>query len=377
MVTSRRAVALAAVVGLSLAHSTISFQAHHPVGAGGAQRSMHSMQSLKAEGARGRICVPVLLRVVKFCPSLVPSEELPLGVRRTPSTRPQKLMMAAAGSGSAVQVDAEEGPVVTAAQIAEEEAREYVSEVVEVMMSQSPATMAPAPIGSLPPRLWLDNVDALLNEPVYKNVMYQRLEACSSEQELVLLEVVDEKLLQFKKEQRDNRNKAKLEYVIGAALEGPQALDEVLLDLCETRGLDDGLVDYLDEIVEKARSAETQKPGEKKNEENKESMLVKMLTVIKDRVVAEIRTRDKPHVRMLAALLRMDDPPEREAFLGGAVQNPESAARFEEFVLDGIQYMERHRADWLVDERVEKMKDIAREVALFRDILEHRRSSRT
>lgn len=32
---------------------------------------------------------------------------------------------------------------------------------------------------------------------------------------------------------------------------------------------------------------------------------------------------------------------EREAFLRGAVQNPESAARFEEFVLDGIQYMEQ------------------------------------
>jgi len=69
-------------------------------------------------------------------------------------------------------------------------------------------------------------------------------------------QVVDEKLLQFKKEQRDNRNKAKLEYIIGAALEGPQALDETLLDLCETRGLDDGLVDYLDEIVEKARNAD-------------------------------------------------------------------------------------------------------------------------
>lgn len=69
-------------------------------------------------------------------------------------------------------------------------------------------------------------------------------------------QVVDERLLQFKKEQRDNRNKAKLEYIIGAALEGPQALDETLLDLCETRGLDDGLVDYLDEIVEKARNAD-------------------------------------------------------------------------------------------------------------------------
>ena len=54
---------------------------------------------------------------------------------------------------------------------------------------QSAATMAPAPHGSLPPRLWLDNVDALLNEPVYKSVMYQRLESCSSEQDLVLLEV--------------------------------------------------------------------------------------------------------------------------------------------------------------------------------------------
>ena len=39
-----------------------------------------------------------------------------------------------------------------------------------------------------------------------------------------LAQVVDEKLLQFKKEQRDNRNKAKLEYIIGAALEGPQVL---------------------------------------------------------------------------------------------------------------------------------------------------------
>ena len=76
---------------------------------------------------------------------------------------------------------------------------------------------------------------------------------------------------------------------------------------------------------------------------SKETQLVKMLTVIKDRVVAEIRTRDKPHVRMLAALLRMDVTTEREAFLRGAVQNPEAAARFEEFVLDGIQYMEQVR----------------------------------
>jgi len=39
--------------------------------------------------------------------------------------------------------------------------------------------------------------------------------------------VVDEKLLQFKKDQRDTRNKAKLEFIIGASLEGPQVLSVV------------------------------------------------------------------------------------------------------------------------------------------------------
>ena len=83
----------------------------------------------------------------------------------------------------------------------------------------------------------------------------------------------------------------------------------MILTIVCMRRLDDGLVDYLDEIVDKARTAETGATGAKEVVA-KESQLVKMLTVIKDRVVAEIRTRDKPHVRMLAALLRMDDPPQ-------------------------------------------------------------------
>ena len=171
----------------------------------------------------------------------------PLPARRPLLRRPQsavraRVQLRMTAAEPVVEGDENDQGPMTAAQVAEEEARRDVTSVVEVMMRETPATMAPAPLGSLPPRLWLDNVDALLNEPVYKSVMYQRLESCSSEQELVLLEVVDERLLQFKKEQRDNRNKAKLEYIIGAALEGPQALDETLLDLCETRGLGDGLV---------------------------------------------------------------------------------------------------------------------------------------
>ena len=52
-------------------------------------------------------------------------------------------------------------------------------------------------------------------------------------------------------------------------------------------------------------------------------------------VVSEIRARDKPHVRMLAALLRMRDEAEREAFLRGAMHSVEAARKFEQFTLDG------------------------------------------
>ena len=55
------------------------------------------------------------------------------------------------------------------------------------------------------------------------------------------------------------------------------------------------------------------------------------------------------------------------------MQTVEVAQNFASFTRDGIQYMEQHRADWLVDERVEKMKDIAFEVAVFCDVLERRR----
>jgi hypothetical protein len=299
-----RRLALAAVVGLFCAHSSLSFNAPHRPVLIGARTSGAACAVQKcigvAETRRSDHAVNARMPFWGLRRKPAPPAAL---LRPACSQQGRRLILSMTAAGPAAVQDADEqeqGPIMTAAQIAEEEARECVTEVVEVMMQESVATMAPAPYGSLPPRLWLDNVDALLNEPVYKSVMYQRLESCSSEQELVLLEVVDEKLLQFKKEQRDNRNKAKLEYIIGAALEGPQSLDETLLDLCETRGLDDGLVDYLDEIVDKARTAE----AEKTSAGNKESQLVRMLTVVKDRVVAEIRTRDKPHVRMLAVCTR-------------------------------------------------------------------------
>jgi len=226
--------ALAAVVGLSLAHSSLSYQAHRPLATSG------------AASARGHaVC------------ATAPVQQWQVFLRRPALRRTGdpsgQLQMAVAGSEAVGEVEGEEVQALMAAELAEEAARETVRKVVEAMMQQSSVSMAPAPHGSLPPRLWLDNVDALLNEPVYKNVMYQRLESCSSEEELVLLEVprgiitlyfcsmlsprslpvycspvwvqvVDEKLLQFKKDQRDTRNKAKLEFIIGASLEGPQVL---------------------------------------------------------------------------------------------------------------------------------------------------------
>jgi len=41
-----------------------------------------------------------------------------------------------------------------------------VAEVVELMMSKGTECMRPAPLGELPPTLFIDNAEALLNEPV-------------------------------------------------------------------------------------------------------------------------------------------------------------------------------------------------------------------
>lgn len=44
-----------------------------------------------------------------------------------------------------------------------------VTEVVETMMMKAMECMRPAPMGELHPNLFIDNADALLNEPVRPN----------------------------------------------------------------------------------------------------------------------------------------------------------------------------------------------------------------
>jgi len=263
-------------------------------------------------------------------------------------------------------------PEMSRMEAAEQKAKSEVYHVVETMMKSDSSSMRPAPLGELPPTLFTDHQSALLNEPVYKSVMYRRLEACKSEEELQQLEAVDEILLTWKKEQRDSVNKEKLEIIIGCALAGPEMLDDVLNQMRDTRGLDDGMIDYIDDVIAQAKEKEPLNPqGVGSKGQGGEPLLVRMLTVMKDRLVAEIRTRDKPYVRLLAALLRMPHRDEREEFLAGTVRAKEEAMEFAAFILDGIQYMEQHRADWLVDERVEKMKQIVSEVEMYHTRLAH------
>jgi hypothetical protein len=114
-----------------------------------------------------------------------------------------------------------------------------------------------------------------------------------------------------------------------------------------------GMVDFLDALTEQAQANNMEPAGKGKKKkaaaaddgdgegvavgEDGEPLLVSMLRIIKDRVIAEIRTRDKPYVRMLAVLLRIDDTAEREALLRSTVLTADAAEMFEKFTLDGIQ----------------------------------------
>jgi hypothetical protein len=114
MKRSARRAALAAVVGLSLAHPSLSFQA---------QRAVRWMEP--APGWRGRTCCPAL-RPQHCAPSLPPAA--PLG-----STR---LRMTATEPEAVGEEDEEDLGVDAAARRAEAEATACVSEVVEIMMGQ-------------------------------------------------------------------------------------------------------------------------------------------------------------------------------------------------------------------------------------------------
>jgi hypothetical protein len=140
--------AFAAVVGLSIlcAHSSWAFQPPRLLlRAGAARRAADA--SAPAPCSRGGA-----LRLLS--PSGTLRSRVLLRGCRARGRALQLEMAREAASGPAVgQVDVgeEEEVQMTAAQMAEEEARRQVSEVVDVMMGETPATMAPAPLGSLPP----------------------------------------------------------------------------------------------------------------------------------------------------------------------------------------------------------------------------------
>jgi len=125
MKRSARRAALAAVVGLSLAHPSLSFQA---------QRAVRWMEP--APGWRGRTCCPAL-RPQLCAPSLPPAA--PLG-----STR---LRMTATEPEAVGEEDEEDLGVDAAARRAEAEATACVSEVVEIMMGQVRASQSVCLLG--------------------------------------------------------------------------------------------------------------------------------------------------------------------------------------------------------------------------------------
>eukprot|EP00961_Rhodomonas_salina_P036402 489116-Rhodomonas_salina.3 len=48
---------------------------------------------------------------------------------------------------------------------------------------------------------------------------------------------------------RDHHHDCVAQIIIGCALAGPEMLDDVLNQMRDTRGLDDGMIDYIDDVI--------------------------------------------------------------------------------------------------------------------------------
>ncbi|CAM9655840.1 unnamed protein product, partial [Hapterophycus canaliculatus] len=115
--------------------------------------------------------------------------------------------------------------------------------------------------------------------------------------------------------------------ILGAAAEGPMELDDCVQTMGKADLLDSDLTEYVDSLV----TAEERRCVQ--------SVLLKVLKTVRDRIQAELRTGARPEIRALARALAIDDASQRQEFLRHTFSKLEELDEFVKFVEEGIEYL--------------------------------------
>lgn len=234
---------------------------------------------------------------------------------------------------------------------------------------------------SVNPSLLLDNSHILTKGRLYEGVMEELLQTQGEGRaETAVIERVDAFLTGFINSERKARSKLKLNYIISGA--SSNRLESAVGMLSETDQIDDDLLMFIDALIRKKKMTTSGKAqsgsmssydalddeglpnpgggarpsmtgGEEENSASDVSGdedddvvglgegndAIAVLQMVRRRLVAEIRTGDKPELRLLAALLAEPDVSQHEKMIRTQLVKVEQMERFETFLENGVNHL--------------------------------------
>ena len=203
--------------------------------------------------------------------------------------------------------------------------------------------------------------------------MEELLQGDHSSTDIAIIERVDAFLSGFISSERKSRSKMKLNYIIAGA--SSNRLESAVNLLSETDQIDDDLILFIDSLIRKknqspknnhmagtnyddeglpnpygTRPRMLTEEGDLTQEsdddpiglaEGKDATAV--LQMVRKRLMAEIRTIDKPEVRLLSTLL-MENTDKYSELMRASLKKVEEMERFETFLVNGIQHLSTDHA---------------------------------
>ncbi|CAM9202105.1 unnamed protein product [Scytosiphon promiscuus] len=228
--------------------------------------------------------------------------------------------------------------------------RARVNDLITILASTPMAEWKPAVID--------EYMESLLKRGLFRQTMNERLVKARSGEDQEALARVDSYMTGFLAHEWRKASRKKVSVILGAAAEGPMELDDCVQTLGKADLLDSDLTEYVDSLV----TAEERRCVQ--------SVLLKVLKTVRDRIQAELRTGARPEVRTLARALAMDDASQRQEFLRHTFSKLEELDEFVKFVQEGIEYLGDDfgfavRTN-MPQEHFDKMKAIYAEAAALR-----------
>lgn len=142
-------------------------------------------------------------------------------------------------------------------------------------------------------------------------------------------------LLSLKYAEQQRLAREWIEGILETATESTEAMDEKIFELVEyeNQALVVPVLEALDAML---RRLQEMSPDEK-------TLTQVVIETLKKRVEAEVRTQEMPFIRLLALLLRLETPEDRERVLRTELRNSRVIDEFAAFLEEGADYVARLR----------------------------------